>query len=544
MSNRHLWILMAGSVALIALLVATLAVEGAAAPPALAPPSSSVLTSTLTYLPLVQRNAPGVVPSCRYGVAAWPAQMAEFDIVDTLRAGWYSDFSARWLPPGPSRSEYVQMIHLGQDRGGSDVCGPDYGYWTVPELTDDGLGLFVDNNPGALWIVGNEPDRIRQNDVCPQQYAQAYHDVYHFIKGRDPTAQVAMAGLVQVTPGRLQYLDIVWDTYRTRYGADMPVDVWTMHIYILAETGDGDAHIALGTDPDLAIPFSFDCADPDSLCYAEHDDVDLFIEHVMRMRQWMHRHGQQDRPLLLTEYGINLPYHYYGMCTVESCTGGGALGCFCDENNETFHPRRVANYMEATFDYLSTATDSSLGWPDDGYRLVQRWMWYSLATDPPQPGHASNLVEPANDYALTRQGQRWEGYVADLPHALNLRLVQVPTALGYAPGVSDTVTVTLSAAVLNNGDVPLERQVQVTFYRDASMLEPVASASLNGLVGCARRTAVVTAAWEGLSAGTYSFWVKVDSQDRVAETRETDNVGQGSVFVAPYRLLLPLVANR
>jgi hypothetical protein len=33
--------------------------------------------------------------------------------------------------------------------------------------------------------------------------------------------------------------------------------------------------------------------------------------------------------------------------------------------------------MLATFELLRTATDAVLGNPEDGYRLVQRWSWFS-----------------------------------------------------------------------------------------------------------------------------------------------------------------------
>ncbi len=42
---------------------------------------------------------------------------------------------------------------------------------------------MISDNPGALWIVGNEPDRSGwQDDTMPDMYAVAYHDVYDFIK--------------------------------------------------------------------------------------------------------------------------------------------------------------------------------------------------------------------------------------------------------------------------------------------------------------------------------------------------------------------------
>ena len=484
-------------------------------------------------------------PNCRLGVAAWEYQMDQFDIVSTLNAGLYMDFWMDVPAPGPAEAEYVRMVSLSQDRGGSNECGPDYGYSIFPRLEDRQLGWFVDSSPGSLWIVGNEVDRIGQHDMCPQQYAQAYHDVYHFIKGRDPTAQVAVSGLVEVTPGRMQYLDIVWDAYLAKYGEPMPVDVWTMHIYVLSETGLGDALIALGTDPGLRIPYNNICSDPNSYCHAEHDDIDLFAEQVVRMRQWMKQHGQQERPLLLTEFGLLKPYNYYGVCSATTCPPGGVDGCFCDENRETFHPARVAEFHEAVQDYLLHASDPNLGHPFDEYRLVQQSLWYSLATDgPADVGHASNLVDPDAGYACTVPGESWEDVAKAIPPTPNLLVTGVPGATGHAMGAGGPGTAKLSAVVMNNGNIASDQTVVVTFYSDRWLRNPVGTTTLlGGLGGCARREVVVEA-WATSPTwgpGVHQFWVKVDSSNALDEAHETDNVGTGTVEIGLVRAILPLV---
>jgi hypothetical protein len=497
---------------------------------------TSPLSDTHAFLPLIARdNDPAFVspyPNCRYGVAIWPDQALYFDIVQNLYAGWYFDFWAHSPLDYVPESEYVPLISVYQDRGGSDVCGPDYGYATNPPL-GDGLRDLLLAYPGQLWIVGNEPDRTGQGDTCPQQYAEAYHDVYYFIKEHDPTAQVAIAGLVEVTPGRLQYLDIVWNTYLEEYGRPIPVDVWTMHIYVLSETGDGDANIALGTDPALAIPFSFDCGDPETLCHAEHDDIDLFIEQVVMMREWMKARDQQDSPLLLTEYSLLKPYHYYGTCEdVQICPPEGVEGCFCDENQETFHAERVADFMEESFDFLLAARDPELGYPRDDYRLVQQWNWFSVETDPPAAGHASNLAAAEASYALTIQGQRWRDYISVIPPEVNLELWSVPPVVAVI-SAGGTATATLSAEVVNNGNTVMGGQASVTFYRDVALAEPVGTATLSELPGCARHAAVVTTTWENLGVGLHPFWVQIDG--------ETDVV-QGQVLVPSDQIMLPLLS--
>ena len=175
------------------------------------------------------------IPNCRLGAYIgspyWDS--ADFPL---FNFGTYIDFSAQSSAPGPDSMEYWRIIRIHQDRGAQG----EYlnGYTINPSWGT--LEARVKANPGVLWIVGNEPDRDDiQDDTFPSMYARAYHDVYAFIKGLDPTARVAVAGLVGFTPGREQYLDIVWDTYMREYGTGMPADAWTIHPYVLWESGGG-----------------------------------------------------------------------------------------------------------------------------------------------------------------------------------------------------------------------------------------------------------------------------------------------------------------
>ena len=155
--------------------------------------------------------------NCRFGVAVM--QQDQLSYLDTLGSGWFLNFGIS-SGPASNGAEFTPMIRVFQNKSSDG----EYleGYFTLPELTDIGLGSYVDARPGAVWIVGNEVDRgpnpnepdpleRGQGDTFPDVYAQAYHDVYHFIKSRDPSAKVANSGLVQVTPGRLEYLEQVWD---------------------------------------------------------------------------------------------------------------------------------------------------------------------------------------------------------------------------------------------------------------------------------------------------------------------------------------------
>jgi hypothetical protein len=344
----------------------------------------------------------------------------------------------------------------------------------------------------------------------------------------------------------MQYLDIVYDTYLAKYGVPMPVDAWAMHIYVLSETGLWDAHVALGTDPSLRIPYSEDCADENTYCQAENDDVGLFVEQVRLMRQWMKNRGYRDKPLLLTEFGVLKPYHFYGICPAgtTTCPPDGVPGCFCDENDETFHPARVATFLELTHDYLLSATDVELGHPYDEYRLVQQSLWYSLSTlDPQHVGHASNLVDPDAAYALTVPGQSYQVMAQATTPEINLLAADVPWASGRIMHPGDPAIAELSVLVVNNGNISTGGTVDVTFYSDSGLTNVIASATLGELGGCARKSVVVEVlvtnpAW---GVGVHPFWVKVDSANAVVESDEGDNVGTGTVRVGLVRSILPAV---
>ncbi len=507
-------------------------------PSVLLNPSSTVPVASV-FLPNVLHMYPSAPPLCRYGVAAWGSQLKW---LPTWRAGWTLDFSVH-APPSGITAEFVQVIRVRQNKNGCEYLD---GYSTQPPLTETGLGAIIKSAPGAIWIVGNEPDRgpnpenclgPTQDDTYPEIYARAYHDVYHFIKQRDPSAQVANAGLVQVTPGRLQYLDKVWQEYRRVYGTDMPVDIWNMHLYILPEalpdgSPNGIANIALGTDLALAIRESGGdpnrCSDPGVYCFAEHDDMAVFAEQIVAMRTWMKQHGQQQKPLILSEYSLLYPYEI------------DEAGCFLqDEYGNCFTPERVSTFMLRSFDYLETAADPDLGYGLDRNRLVQRWMWYAAYTT--GAGSASNLINQAST-ALTFVGEQFKNAVAARQATMDLRPVGAGGYPGYIGPSGGTATAGLWVDILNSGSTDSSIPFTVTFYADSGLSQPIGSITFTGtLRGCSIRSQRVGVQWAGLTAGVHPFWVKLDSNNAVVEENETDNVMSGTVTVYAYGTFLPII---
>jgi hypothetical protein len=495
------------------------------------------------YLPYISTSgsAPLPYPNCRYGTTTWGSD--QWDWLPELGAGWFLYY---WGDvQGLNGIEPIQIIWVQQNKDDDGNYLP--GYWTRPELTDASLGTLIETNPGRLWIVGNEVDRgpdpgettSSQGDTFPEVYALAYHDIYHFIKQHDPTAQVGVAGLVEVTPGRLQYLDLVWESYQVQFGSTMPVDVWNMHLYILPEARpdgqpNGVANIALGTDPTLAIRESGNdpamCPDDRIYCWAEHDSISVFEEQIVAMRTWMKQHGQQNKPLILGEFSILYPFTNYDDPI-------DPTHCFLqDEYGNCFTQARVFQWMLNTFAFLESAVDPKLGYPPDGNRLVQQWNWYSVNTT--RVGYVSNLV---NDElaGLTQLGRLFRDSVAAQPTQVNLLPDQVAFPIGFSPTPTGTASVTLSVSVRNNGNTQVTAPFTVTFYSDSGLTQPIGSATIPSLGGCARAVASAATIWANLPTGLHPYWVWVDSPPVIEESHEGDNIAQGFVLVNPTQVFLP-----
>jgi hypothetical protein len=309
-------------------------------------------------------------PTDRFGASVrkhWGV-ISDYDVA-SLHIAWYSDWWVALNPPRPNGVEYAQLVSVTEGE-------------IAPSLAQ--LGPMVDANPGSLWMIGNEPECVHQGNTTPEQYAEAYHELYTFIKERDPIAQIAIGGVVQPTPLRLEWLDRVWDHYQALYGQRLPVDVWNIHNMILPEVRGGwGCEIPAGLSEDSGRLYGVD----------DNDNMAYFTEQIVDFRTWMRERGEQDKPLIISEYGILMPKEY------------------------GFPPERVKAFMYATFDYMLTARDPFLGYPADENRLVQRWLWYSLNDRPWDPATGAGYNGELFDYrypqypgVLTEHGLNFEAY--------------------------------------------------------------------------------------------------------------------------------------
>ncbi|MFQ5610892.1 MAG: hypothetical protein ACE5H9_02020 [Anaerolineae bacterium] len=298
----------------------------------------------------------------RFGVGV-PYPPLQPDTAGQLGLGWYLTWRALETPLNLGGIEFWQMVRVGEEGYRPDAA-------TIERIARA--------NPGATWLIGNEPDVIWQDNVTPARYAELYHELYHLLKETDPAARVAIGGITQPTPLRLQYLEMVVSSYESRYGQAMPVDVWNIHNFILREErGSWGVDIPPGFEVEQGILFELE----------DHDDLERFKAQIITFRQWMADHGQREKPLIVSEYGILMPEDY------------------------GFPLERVKRFMYGTYDFMLNARDEQLGYPADDNRLVQRWAWYSLADDLYPTGNFIDLESGE----LTSLGHAHQEYIAALP---------------------------------------------------------------------------------------------------------------------------------
>ena len=333
----------------------------AATPPAPAVSASRAATVAPSASLTVTRELPGnmYAPRQRLGFVAPLRDVERYDVA-RLGAGWHISCQRGQDPVPSAGMECAQLL----------------GYTGGVDQTDlASIRQIAASYPGRLWLVGNEPDVIWQMNATPKEYARIYHDVYEAIKGADPTSQVAIGGVSQVTPLRLRYLEEIMAAYAGAYGRSMPVDVWNIHLAILREErGTWGVDIPPGMPADTGILYEIE----------DNGDVEILKKQVRMFRRWMAEQGLRDRPLIVTEFSVLMPEAY------------------------GFPFERVRAFMIEAFDFLMTATDPDLGCPADGNRLVQRWAWYSAADHVYSTG---NLFDPDSGQ-LTALGKVFAAYAA------------------------------------------------------------------------------------------------------------------------------------
>lgn len=450
---------------------------------------------------------------CRYGVNSVLHQSLGFVGLNTdpLRLGYYSNYYPTRAYTQPAGLEFMPTFRLKQVGANGYIV-----HIGGKELSAQQINAAITANPGAKWLIGNEPDRrTYQDDLEAHVYATAYHDLYYLIKSIDPTAQIIAGTIVQPTPVRLLYLDMVLDSYRRQYGNGMPVDAWSIHNFIIDEVGQYGAELPPGIDNFVG----------EHVELKDHDNMDIFKERIIRFRTWMKARGYGNTPLHVTEYGILVPPDY------------------TDENENDFGPQRVNAFMNATFTYMTAATDPVIGYPADGYRLVQSWSWYSLDQDDPEK--VNGWLFHTNTKLISEMGQNFAAYTGAVTQAVDFLPYAVSTIPGSPIYAGTPLSLQLTADIGNAGNLAAKAgPVVVRFYlgNPAQGGVQIGGDQSISLAGCGNHGRV-SVPWNGVDAGTHRIFVVVDPANAIAETNEGNNTREFTVFVGTEQNFFPHVGR-
>jgi hypothetical protein len=465
-------------------------------------------------------RAQGAFANCRLGAAVINNPITDYAYTP-LNLGWYVNYSTVPSPLEPDGIEFVQTVRVHQAKTGwcRDCYVIPYSYTLSPGPTT--LGSLALANPGSTWFIGNEPDRRDwssggQDEIVPELYAQAYHEASQAIRQADPTAKVGIGGVVQATPLRLKYLDRVWNEYQRLYGRRLgdDVDVWNTHAFVLNERkNDWGAEIPAGLADTIGLLVS----------PSDNDRLDLFQQQIIRIRTWMRAKGERNKPLYITEFGINMPEYYVSAAQVKA-------------------------FMSGAIDFLLNYKDGNLGYPMDENRLVQRAIWYSLDD--------SEDTQRVEDYAdslfsaVTRQrqdyGDSWAAHVQDpahieahQPHASLSLLLSTDPAFVYDPTGTQTFTFTLRAQIANGGNTATLTgdNLQISFWDgppgQAGSQQLGSTQVLSDVAGCGDYR-VVEVPWPDRGPGSNRWYARMESAPDTAEA-------SASALVATLGLYFPIM---
>jgi hypothetical protein len=252
----------------------------------------------------------------------------------------------------------------------------------------------------------------------------------------------------------------------------------------------------------------------------------VFTSLVVNMRQWMKARGYQDKPLIISEYGVLFPLWLL--------------------DDFGLYQTQVNSFLSSAVNYLNTTADPNLGYPADGYRLVQQAALYSLDDDSKADGEyrwGSFIFNSTWPYALTDSGAQYLSSMASLTAFVDLqpyRIQTTPATLRVASGAK--VSPTVQIAVANSGNVvtPMSATVRLWDVTGGGQVALPPDRVLPTVAGCGAQR-VVSFTWPGLSAGLHSLRIEVDPDNQIAESNNANNIMTATVLVGTYGVFLPLI---
>jgi len=282
----------------------------------------------------------------------------------------------------------------------------------------DKITGWVTDNPGEVWIIGNEPDRFcYQDSINPEVYAQRFYDIAIRIRHFDPTAKIGFGSVVQPTPIRIRYLEravhhLTYLSCGNRQAALDLIDFWSIHAFLLNEEPYGwGADIPVGFftyDEEQLIDvnqghcysgeiYPIDISDAIKITnFSDTYSIDKFEERIVEFRKWMNLIGEKDKPLWITEYGSLFP----------------PIDLPEPPNYVTLPDSVTSDFMIDTFEFLLSSTDQTTGYTADNNHLVQRWFWYSLNEF--RYVFGGTLFDPDKNFDITLVGENYQSFTNEI----------------------------------------------------------------------------------------------------------------------------------
>jgi hypothetical protein len=433
--------------------------------------------------------------TCHFGIAVInnPSNsLSSFDL-STLGVGNYLDWARQRNPSVPANVDYYNVLNVS-----------DAAYNT----TYASLHSLLTNNPGATWLVGNEPDSevTYQDHIPAETYADRFYNIATYIRSHDSLAKIGFGTIIQPTAIRLHYLTLAMNKLVADAGsADLAhqlIDIYSIHAFILNEErmyypNDPVAHswgagFPIGYDSSWGAPEVIDI--PAGQTFKTYD-INIFKQHVINFRQWMKDQGDPNKPLWITEYGSLFPSQGNEFLTVSDTD--------------------TANYMTQTFDFMLGYKDPSLGFADDSFRLVQKWDWYSLNEQVDKFG--GSFYNP-NTHLLTPVGQRFIQYdpsTTDVPFqnpdvsVITNSFSITPYSLTNTPGLVDYK---FNLSFSNTLSSDRSTGVQIDIYDNSNPTTPISiyHSPLTNLPRCSGATKVVLLMKDLVPGSSHSYSASIN----------------------------------
>ncbi|GEM_PF-2303417 len=210
-------------------------------------PLATTAEPTATLAPAPEAVAPPV--AARPAVAAPTANLDRFGVVEpeprqaaasmaALGLRWYIDYSYSTANI-PSGAQKALKVLTRKRAPAADLAAAARGH------------------PGSAWLIGNEPNVPGQDDVSPEEYADAFEYYVTTVRAADPSAIIVAPEMLNFsftcegcggfTAGSA-WVERFRKAYLAKYGAEPPIDVWSIHTYDLKWSQLPQGDFALQTE--------------------------------------------------------------------------------------------------------------------------------------------------------------------------------------------------------------------------------------------------------------------------------------------------------